>query len=132
MSLDHQMGGITDLTFLSNLRLMTEKMEAEGLVVTEVAAEGAEAGTNAEKGKGNDMSVGKPHREICGLCHEISRVGFWVPNKVWAATVHEHFRESIICLRCFTRLADEKQVQWDAGIKFYPVSWITHTTLDGD
>ncbi len=72
----------------------------------------------------------KPHREICSLCYEISRVGFWVPDDIWKAAIHRHFQNSIICLRCFTRLADEKSVEWDKEIKFYPVSWIKHTNRD--
>ena len=71
--------------------------------------------------------MNKPHREICSLCYEISRVGFWVPNDVWRAAIHKHYQNSIICLQCFTRLADEKSVEWDKEIKFYPVSWITHS-----
>lgn len=69
----------------------------------------------------------KPHREICSLCHEVSRVGFWVPNHIWRAAVHRTQINSIICLRCFTRLADERSVPWDENIKFFPVSWITHS-----
>ena len=68
----------------------------------------------------------KPHREICSLCHEVSRIGFFVPNKIWEFAVHRSQINDIICLRCFTRLADERGVQWDNSIKFYPVSWITH------
>jgi len=40
--------------------------------------------------------------------------------------VHRSQINDIICLRCFTRLADEQGVQWDKEIKFYPVSFITH------
>ena len=71
----------------------------------------------------------KPHREICALCSEVSRVGFFVPDEVWKAVVHRIHLESIICLRCFTRLADEKSVEWDVNIQLYPVSWITHIKL---
>lgn len=74
----------------------------------------------------------KTHREICSLCHEVSRVGFSVPNKIWKAVVHRSQIEDIICLRCFTRLADERGVQWDEEIKFYPISWITHIELEFD
>lgn len=69
--------------------------------------------------------MAKPHREICALCHEVSRVGFLVPDDIWRAAVHPHYQNSIICLRCFTRWADEKGVEWDRLIKFYPVSFIT-------
>ena len=71
------------------------------------------------------MMEGKPHREICALCHEISRIGFFVSDEVWKATIHLHYQNSIICLRCFTRLADEKSVEWDKNIEFFPVSWIS-------
>ncbi len=64
----------------------------------------------------------KSHREICSLCHEVSRVGFHVPNEVWELSVHSSQINSLICLRCFTRLADERGVEWDKDIKFYPIS----------
>ena len=64
----------------------------------------------------------KSHREICSLCHEVSRVGFHVPDEVWELSVHRSQINSLICLRCFTRLADERGVGWDKDIKFYPIS----------
>ena len=66
------------------------------------------------------------HREICSLCHEVSRVGFSVPDEIWKLAVHTSQINNIICLRCFTRLADERGVQWDNDIKFFPVSQISH------
>ena len=63
-----------------------------------------------------------PHREICCLCHEVSRVGFRVSDKIWELAVHSYYRESIICLSCFTRLADERYVEWDKDIELYPIS----------
>lgn len=67
-----------------------------------------------------------PTREICGLCHRVSAVGFWVPNDVWSEVVHPHYIASIHCLSCFVERADEKLVEWDSVIKFYPVSLRTH------
>jgi len=67
----------------------------------------------------------KSHREICSLCNEVSRVSFHVPNDIWALAVHRSQINNIICLRCFTRLADERKVVWDKEIKFYPISQIT-------
>ena len=72
----------------------------------------------------------KSHRQICSLCHEVSRVGFSVPDDVWELATHISQRNSIICLRCFTRMADERQVEWDKKIEFYPVSWITHISRE--
>ena len=75
----------------------------------------------------------KPTREICALCYEVSRVGFWVPDGMWQAVAPAGHKEDTICLRCFTRIADEKGLEWDGSIKFYPVSWVTHTRrLAGD
>jgi hypothetical protein len=67
-----------------------------------------------------------PTREICGLCHRVSPVGFWVPNDVWAEVVHPHYRESVHCLSCFIERADEKLVKWDRVITFRPTSLRTH------
>lgn len=67
----------------------------------------------------------KPHREICSRCHEVSRVGFHVPDEIWRAAVHISESDSILCVRCFTQIADERGVEWDKEIEFFPVSWIT-------
>lgn len=64
-------------------------------------------------------------REICKLCYHVNTVGFSVPNDVWRA-VAEDSVSLVMCLGCFTRLADEKGVEWDKQIEFYPVSRITH------
>ena len=65
-------------------------------------------------------------REICKICGDINRVGFSVPDEVWSEVVPLKWRSSIVCLRCFTRLADEKLVEWDKCIDFYPVSMKSH------
>ena len=65
-------------------------------------------------------------REVCQMCHEVSRVGFWVPKETWKLAVRKGFEHAIVCLPCFTRIADEKAVEWDKDIKFYPVSRVTH------
>ncbi len=68
----------------------------------------------------------KSHREICGLCYQVSRVHFSVPNDIWELAVHRSRINDIHCLNCFTSQADERGVQWDKEIKLYPVSWVTH------
>lgn len=67
-------------------------------------------------------------REICKLCYHVNAVGFAVPDEIWALVVPAHVRHLVVCLSCFTRLADEKQVQWDDDIEFFPVSLATHLT----
>jgi hypothetical protein len=65
-------------------------------------------------------------REICKICYHVNAVGFSVPDDVWAVVVPSLFWNEVICLGCFARLADEKLVQWDGAIKFFPVSMATH------
>lgn len=64
-------------------------------------------------------------REICKLCYHVNAVGFSVPDEVWEMVVPPHARNDVVCLSCFTRLADEKRIEWDAEIEFFPVSIIT-------
>lgn len=65
-------------------------------------------------------------REICKACYHANSVGFRVPDTVWNAVVPERLRNGVVCLGCFTRLADECGVPWDEEIEFFPVSLITH------
>jgi hypothetical protein len=50
----------------------------------------------------------------------VSRVDFWVPDDIWKLAVHRSQLHDILCLRCFTRLADERQVCWGEDIRFTP------------
>lgn len=63
-----------------------------------------------------------PHREICGLCHRVSPIGFHVPDEIWQEVVHHSRLQDIHCLTCFIERADEKLIDWDKHITFYPVS----------
>jgi len=67
-------------------------------------------------------------REICKLCWRVSRVGFHVPDHIWQAVVPAHVVDACVCLDCFTRLADEMRIVWDADIQFFPVSAVTSDT----
>lgn len=64
----------------------------------------------------------KAHRSLCSICHHPLSVNFHVPNEVWALAVHISQIESIICLTCFTRIADERGVEWCREIRFLPTS----------
>ena len=61
-------------------------------------------------------------RERCGVCHRVSPVSFHVPDDLWRVAVPDYFRESIVCLTCFTSFADERLLAWDQDITFYPCS----------
>jgi hypothetical protein len=60
------------------------------------------------------------------MCHRANPVGFQVPDSIWREVVPEEYQSGVVCLPCFTRLADEKLVPWDRQIRFYPVSMATH------
>lgn len=62
-------------------------------------------------------------REICKLCFNPVRVGFNVPDEIWDGVTEGRF--NVLCLDCFTKIADEKMVEWDKDIEFFPVSWYT-------
>ena len=73
----------------------------------------------------NSLPVGLC-REICRICYGVNAVGFRVPDATWRRVVPARLRGQVLCLRCFTRLADEKLIPWDEDILFYPVSLYTH------
>lgn len=65
-------------------------------------------------------------REICKICYHPVTVGFSVPDDVWEAAMPTLVRDHVVCLACFTRLADEKLIEWDREIEFWPVSMAIH------
>ena len=72
------------------------------------------------------MSESIPTREVCQMCHHESAVGFHVPDDVWKAALHPHWRQAILCVACFAASADRRLISWDSEIRFYPVSLRTH------
>ena len=65
-------------------------------------------------------------REICKICYQVNAIGFNVPDDIWRAVVPPHLVNRIVCLNCFTRLADEKLIAWDEHIELFPVSMNSH------
>lgn len=63
-------------------------------------------------------------REMCQRCNHVSAVGFFSP--VWELVTGPHWEHSILCIRCFAELGDEKFIEWEEDIEFYPVSFRTH------
>jgi len=61
-------------------------------------------------------------REICDSCHEIIRVSFWVDNNIWKQATPYKWENKHLCINCFTRFADERLLDWDKTIRFYPIS----------
>lgn len=78
------------------------------------------------------MAISFQSREICKLCWNENPIGFSVPDEVWEAVVPEHVRDRVVCLSCFTRIADAKRILWDRDIEFFPVSLLTHLESQSD
>lgn len=57
-------------------------------------------------------------RELCKRCPNIVTVGFTVPNETWERVAQG--RWNILCLQCFTTLADEMGLQWSRSMRFWP------------
>jgi hypothetical protein len=71
-------------------------------------------------------------RELCKACWHPVTVGFHVPDEVWNLVVPDRLPGDVLCLGCFTRLADEKRVEWDREIEFFPVSMVTFCRAELD
>ncbi len=65
-----------------------------------------------------------PTRETCHRCHRISPIGFYSP--IWKKVVGPFWANDILCVMCFTVLGDERGLDWEEGIEFYPVSLAHH------
>jgi hypothetical protein len=65
-------------------------------------------------------------REICSVCGNVVRIGFYVPDDIWSNIIPYKKRNDNYCLDCFTKIADETLIEWDKSIKFFPVSLKTH------
>ena len=63
-----------------------------------------------------------PSREWCWRCKRYSSMSFAVANEVWAQVMPERWRETPICCDCFAQMADERFVDWAAGIALFPRS----------
>lgn len=70
----------------------------------------------------------KPHRQICSVCNREYAIDWRVPSEVWELATHVSQRNSLICLDCFTRMADTRFVQWDKELEIYPTSLVSQIT----
>lgn len=72
-------------------------------------------------------------RELCRICLHENPVGFVVPDSIWDAVVPEDLRNSVVCLSCFASIGDDKMIDWDRDIQFFPVSRASfHAHLKSD
>lgn len=78
-----------------------------------------------------------PCRNLCQICGNLCYVDFWVPNEIWYEAVRNCYVGGPVCLHCFCVRADDKNLEWDKEIKFYPTSAVTQrkfqtVVVDGD
>ena len=67
-------------------------------------------------------------REICKHCGDVSAVGFSVSDKIWLEV--NGSENGVLCLKCFTKKAENLHIAWDKDIKFYPVSLMSHLEVE--
>lgn len=53
-----------------------------------------------------------------------------MPDEIWSAAIPKSMHGRVVCLSCFTRLADEAGLRWDEQITFWPVSLIASQELE--
>lgn len=66
-----------------------------------------------------------PTRMFCQICGHLHKIDFWVPDEIWNEAIHPRWRETHLCLNCFMERADERLLEWDKEIKFFPCSMST-------
>lgn len=58
-----------------------------------------------------------PCRMSCAICGGLHAIDYIVPNDIWAHAIHPFYQNSLVCIMCFIRRADEKLLPWDKVIK---------------
>lgn len=88
-------------------------------------------------------------REKCNRCGQRNPIGFDVDDRVWkvvhdraveAAAAWDEYKDlsvkqgpyDVLCINCFTSVADWHGIEWEFVIKFYPVSRYTMTRREMD
>ncbi len=64
-------------------------------------------------------------RKTCKICNNANKIRFHVSDYIWALVIPKDKINNIVCLGCFTKLADEKLIAWVNNIQFYPISLCT-------
>lgn len=70
-------------------------------------------------------------RQMCSICGNVVKIDFRAEPEIWNEVMHISQRNSICCIDCFMRRADEKFISWERGLKLYPTSLRTHIELCG-
>ena len=73
-----------------------------------------------------------PTRPRCDPCQRVVIVDFRVSDELWEAVVHPSLRRTYMCIECFASRADEKLIDWAAGIELFPLSLAAQIKINQD
>lgn len=48
--------------------------------------------------------------ETCKLCTREQRLAWLVSDKIWGSVVIHWYKEQVLCLECFLRMADDRRI----------------------
>lgn len=63
-----------------------------------------------------------PCRQKCAACSQVLTIDYHVSDGIWYEAVKPFYNNSIICINCFARWADEKLLPWCQEITLRPCS----------
>ena len=49
--------------------------------------------------------------ETCYCCTRQQRTAWSVPNELWDSVVIDYYKEKVLCLECFLRMADDRGIE---------------------
>jgi len=49
--------------------------------------------------------------ETCKCCTKEQRLAWWVSDELWHAVVIPYYRRLTLCLECFLRMADDRNIE---------------------
>lgn len=121
----HAAGDARDIIKARAARAIANARDEERQAVARAMTDAQIADADRIAADSDSLPVGVS-REICRICYQVNAVGFSVPDDVWQSVVPPALQNYVLCLACFTRLADQKLIPWDRRITFYPVSLFSH------
>ena len=67
-----------------------------------------------------------PSRQRCVMCGKRYAIDYHVTDIIWEAAIPQHYQNSCVCVECFILNADEQLLEWETGIKLWPLSRASH------
>lgn len=73
-----------------------------------------------------------PTRMFCDICGQIHKIDYEVPKDIWEEVIRVQFQKARVCLNCFMARADERFIEWEKDIKFFPCSASTQLKIQNE